>query len=136
MLFWLLFVCLSLFFKCLFISTLTNFLYNYPLCYSRYSIFCVCASTLPRIHAEVKLDTYQNIRNLTYKQVLHVYNMLEATNQEVPFQPNHEVFSRFQSSLLLALGFSHPGLQKVTRPHGNAALVKSHPAREKSPGLC
>ena len=37
---------------------------------------------------------------------------------------------------LLALGFSHPGLQKVTRPHGNAALVKSHPAREKSPGLC
>ena len=43
---------------------------------------------------------------------------------------------RSETKGLLALGFSHPGLQKVTRPHGNAALVKSHPAREKSPGLC
>ena len=44
--------------------------------------------------------------------------------------------ARLTTITLLALGFSHPGLQKVTRPHGNAALVKSHPAREKSPVLC
>ena len=35
-----------------------------------------------------------------------------------------------------SVGFSHPGLQKVTRPHVNAALVKSHPACEKSSVLC
>ena len=37
---------------------------------------------------------------------------------------------------ILALGFSHPGLQKVTRPHVNAALVKSHPACKKYTVLC
>ena len=37
------------------------------------------------------------------------------------------------SSALPASGFSHPGLQKVTRPHVKSALVKSHPACEKSP---
>ena len=40
------------------------------------------------------------------------------------------------ASNLLALGFSHPGLQKVTWPQVNAALVKSHPFYVKTQCKC